>query len=333
MAQPTNNICTKAIELTVDLDDGCFGTGEFPINNATPSSVKSPSCELQEKDPRKDIWFKFSANTSDLRVALDVPLAFDPLKSFTMTLYRGGCAQLQEIGCHMSSDDAFNVLRVDSLRKGEELFLRLGTPIDTTGSFQLCLIFYPDSTQLIDCQDLIIDPINDTIIDNGERIRFQGKHEPLNLPARYNWYHYDTLICSDCAEVTLAPQESTIYTFKASYGNCIVEDDIVVTVLLSDEQKSIYAPNAFTPNGDGVNDRFQIHGGDQIKTILDLAIYNRWGELVYQNVKTPISSTDHGWDGTFNNKVLENGIFVYFAIIEFEDGSTKQFKGTFQLMK
>ena len=52
-----------------------------------------------------------------------------------------------------------------------------------------------------------------------------------------------------------------------------------------------YVPNAFTPNGDGNNDLFQIYGED-IKTV-SMKVFNRWGELVYSTTNSLA-----GWDGT-----------------------------------
>ncbi len=332
-AQPPNNICENAIELTIDLDDGCFGTGEFAINDATPSSIVNPSCDLDTQDPRKDIWFRFAAGTSDLRVALNVPLAFNPLKSFTMTIYRGSCDQLVEVACLISKEDQFNVLQVDSLTKGEELLLRLGTPVDSIGAFQLCLIFYPDSTQKVDCDNIVVYVPNDTVIGHGDEIRFRGGHDPFDLPVLYQWFVGDSLICTHCRDLTLRPKSSSIYTFLVSYANCQVKEDVAVTLPLTDDEKAIYIPDIFTPNSDNHNDRFRLFGGSQLRTILQLDIYDRWGMLLYQSGRTLPSQVDYGWDGTFKGKLLDNGTFVYLAKVEFEDGSTRDLKGSFLLMK
>ncbi len=68
----------------------------------------------------------------------------------------------------------------------------------------------------------------------------------------------------------------------------------------------IYVPNAFSPNGDGVNDLFHVLGIRENVIFKDLRIYNRWGQLVFQtdNINT-------GWDGTFQNTPQEIGVYVY----------------------
>jgi len=69
-------------------------------------------------------------------------------------------------------------------------------------------------------------------------------------------------------------------------------------------QVNLVLPNAFTPNGDGINDFFQL----EQKLIKDLTIkiFDRWGNMVYQ-------SNDMGfrWDGSQGGKPLEEGTYVF----------------------
>lgn len=71
--------------------------------------------------------------------------------------------------------------------------------------------------------------------------------------------------------------------------------------------KPIWAPNAFTPNGDGMNDVFRFYGTHILST-LDFYIYNRLGEVVYEG-KTP----DDSWDGTFNGAPCPWGVYGWVA--------------------
>ena len=57
--------------------------------------------------------------------------------------------------------------------------------------------------------------------------------------------------------------------------------------------ESFAVPNAFTPNGDGVNDRFNLVASEGTPQILTFRVYNRWGQLVYEN-----GAPESGWDGT-----------------------------------
>ena len=67
---------------------------------------------------------------------------------------------------------------------------------------------------------------------------------------------------------------------------------------------NVYIPNAFTPNGDGINDTFGVKGeGSFVYTI---AIFNRWGEKVFES-----TNPNQQWDGTFKNLPVQQGEYVY----------------------
>ena len=74
----------------------------------------------------------------------------------------------------------------------------------------------------------------------------------------------------------------------------------------------IYAPNSFTPNGDGINDAFFIEASDIIS--LNLRIYNRWGEQIY-NGEATTNSHDASWDGTYLGELVPSGTYTYVAEI------------------
>ena len=73
-----------------------------------------------------------------------------------------------------------------------------------------------------------------------------------------------------------------------------------------------FMPNSFSPDGDGVNDRFRIYF-DKRPEVFWVRIYNRWGQLIYFS-----TDPDEGWDGTFKGKEVESEVYVlkFSAIIE-----------------
>lgn len=72
-------------------------------------------------------------------------------------------------------------------------------------------------------------------------------------------------------------------------------------------------PNAFTPNGDGLNDTFGFDRNDILE--LDLKIYNRWGELVFH-----ADQANKRWDGTFAGKKAPTGVYAYQLKVKAEEG-------------
>ena len=87
----------------------------------------------------------------------------------------------------------------------------------------------------------------------------------------------------------------------------------------------VYIPNAFTPNGDGLNDLFEVKAAN-IHTY-KLEIYNRWGELIFTS-----DSPNVHWDGKYNGK--DCPVDVYVVIIHYQGNSTpKTYTGTVTLVR
>ena len=67
---------------------------------------------------------------------------------------------------------------------------------------------------------------------------------------------------------------------------------------------ALYAPTAFSPDGDGINDYFNVVG--QGLTNYTIEIYNRWGQMVFKSNDMSVK-----WDGNFRNKKAPAGTYVY----------------------
>ncbi|MEO6631898.1 MAG: gliding motility-associated C-terminal domain-containing protein, partial [Mucilaginibacter sp.] len=98
-----------------------------------------------------------------------------------------------------------------------------------------------------------------------------------------------------------SPVSTTVYTLTVrSTDGCEGTASVKVTVLLD-----IKIPNTFTPNGDGVNDRWEI------KNLIDypdctVKIFDRWGQQIYNS-----RGYYTAWDGTFNGKPVSFGTYYY----------------------
>ncbi len=88
----------------------------------------------------------------------------------------------------------------------------------------------------------------------------------------------------------------------------------------------LYIPNSFTPNGDGLNDVFLCKGYG-IKEI-KMAIYNRWGVLLFENNTTPLA-----WDGTYNNSKAQEDTYIYVIIATTYTNTEYRKTGTIHLIR
>jgi gliding motility-associated-like protein len=127
----------------------------------------------------------------------------------------------------------------------------------------------------------------------------------------YAWSPSGTLSCDSCMNPVAIPTVTTTYTvIVSSIFHCIAEDS--VTLSLQCDNSQVFVPNTFTPNGDGVNDRFYI-SGKGISLITLFQVYSRWGQMVYEAHDVPANNPGYGWDGTFKGLVLAPDVFVYIV--------------------
>ena len=95
----------------------------------------------------------------------------------------------------------------------------------------------------------------------------------------------------------------------------------------------VYIPNTFSPNGDGVNDRFQVFGKPGIvKKVRKYTIFDRWGNNLFESENFVMSSFSNWWDGTFKGENLQSGVYVYSITIEFMTGDPKNYIGDIMII-
>ena len=99
------------------------------------------------------------------------------------------------------------------------------------------------------------------------------------------------------------------------------------------KNREVYIPNAFSPNGDGINDWLTVFASDQVKKVNQFLVYNRWGEVVFEAHNFLPNNLSVGWDGTFKGEPLNPSVLVYWAEVEFVDGLVILFKGDVTIVK
>lgn len=115
------------------------------------------------------------------------------------------------------------------------------------------------------------------------------------------WEPAEGLSCTDCLQPTAQPTFNTVYYITVTDENgCEAVDSMYVWVNID-----FNVPNAFTPNGDGLNDMFNIQ--TDLLISYHITIYNRWGELMFSS-----DDIGKGWDGNVNDKPQEIGTYIYY---------------------
>lgn len=123
--------------------------------------------------------------------------------------------------------------------------------------------------------------------------------------ASYRWEPSSTISDSSLPNTTATPFQTTDYclTVTDSFG-CSKTDCVKVRLATP----VISMPNAFSPNGDGLNDRFRIVMPEGLE-VEQFVVYNRWGDLMYQ------SSDNNGWDGKHEGADQPAGTYVFYVHI------------------
>lgn len=143
----------------------------------------------------------------------------------------------------------------------------------------------------------------------------------------------------------IQPSATTTYSFSIT-GNdgCTNTDELTITVVPPDmpppppptapdeEQTSVFIPNAFSPNEDGINDTFTVFGDETVANVLSMRIFDRWGNLLYEAENLAPNDMQQGWRGQQNGRPLNTGMYIYFIELEYTDGKTEVLKGEIMLV-
>jgi gliding motility-associated-like protein len=146
------------------------------------------------------------------------------------------------------------------------------------------------------------------------------------------WSPATGLSCLDCKNPRVLGIEPMTYTLTiVDVNGCTATAQVLVEI---DNNRNVYIPNVFTPNGDGINDKFQVFTGLGVRQINTFRVYDRWGELMFEE-KDIVPSNDGtmGWDGEFRGQRMRPATFIYAIEVEFIDGRKLLYKGDFTLLK
>jgi len=175
--------------------------------------------------------------------------------------------------------------------------------------------FSQDALQIHQGESLVLAPV---IFNNGNQTHIEWT-DPLGY----------SLSCLSCPTPEALPLETTTYSVTVSNGECTDMASVEVEV---DDTRRLYAPNVFSPNGDGINDYFYLQSPDH-GNILSLTITDRWGDQLFHSASSSLNVGQSGWDG--NSRGLPNGAGVYRwqAELEFVDGIREVFSGQVVLLR
>ncbi|PTM13328.1 MAG: hypothetical protein DA408_07420 [Bacteroidetes bacterium] len=173
---------------------------------------------------------------------------------------------------------------------------------------------------------LTISPARDTLIAGaGQSVQLLATN---NSNYTYQWTPAATLSASAIFNPVARPTETTLYQLRITDENGCSNTATALVVVFDSPCLApyIFVPNAFTPNGDGRNDRLRVAGN--VIENFHLAIYNRWGERVFESYRQ-----DEGWDGTYDGELLSPDVFGYYLEVGCYGGEQYTTKGNITLIR
>ncbi len=183
-------------------------------------------------------------------------------------------------------------------------------------------LFSQDSSGCISSQDFLLPEPEivqvslpaDTTINLGQSIEIQAFTQGAGL--QYAWSPGLGLNCTTCPTVLAQPEDSIRYTVTVTdpFG-CSASDQILIQIQVMDH---LYVPSIFHPGGTGPNQYFTVYGNSNLLEIKRLDIYDRWGELVFRREHFAPGVPALGWDGSWRNRALPPGVYVYVVELEFK---------------
>ena len=157
--------------------------------------------------------------------------------------------------------------------------------------------------------------------------------DPGILPIKtYEWTPFQDITCNDplCSSPVATIKNDICYNLKVTniYG-CSGSAAICVKVFCQNSQ--IFIPNAFTPHGNAEN-RILMVRATGIASVKSFRIFNRWGRLVFERNNFVPNNPDYGWNGMFNGKLADSGVYVYTAEVICDNGVPYFRKGNVTLL-
>ncbi len=165
----------------------------------------------------------------------------------------------------------------------------------------------------------------------GESVSLNGEVLGQVDTVFYSWMPQSWIDCFDCPEVLVQPLETTTYVLTVTTPDGCTET--ASTLIRVSQEYPVYIPNAFSPNGDGLNDSFFVFAGPAVSEVKMFRIFDRWGDLLYEASGFPPNDPKYGWDGFYRGRNVGVGFYTYYVVVEFIDGSEQIYRGGVHLVR
>jgi gliding motility-associated-like protein len=164
----------------------------------------------------------------------------------------------------------------------------------------------------------------------GTKIQLKATAQQNDI-MKWKWSGGADLSCVACSDpiAKIVNDETIVCTATNQYG-CISADTIRFKTFCPNTE--VFLPNAFTPDGDGVNDQFFVQARG-ISMVKSMRIYSRWGELVFEKLNFLPNDKGLGWNGRVRGILANPDVYVYLCEVVCEKGAVQLLKGNVAILK
>ncbi|MEL7376629.1 MAG: T9SS type B sorting domain-containing protein, partial [Bacteroidota bacterium] len=183
---------------------------------------------------------------------------------------------------------------------------------------------------LLQAQEILLDLSPDTTIRQGESVLIDFQTTALSVDT-FIWMSDGPIPTPGQAPMLVSPPRDYVYQLTVVDTNgCQAVDQIRIAVI---NDLSLFMPTAFSPNGDNQNDLYFPFAGPQIQRVLTFRIFDRWGNLVHEELDIPANDPAYGWDGTLDGRTMNPAVFVWQVELQLADGTREWVYGDVVLVR
>jgi gliding motility-associated-like protein len=308
--------------------------GELTFRWEQNGSVLSQQAQLEATESgRYELWVTWNQNgctdSTGVRVTshpiLDFELTVDPL---LCTRPYGEIEVNQILGGTPPFEYSLNGIETNN----EGFFSNL-----EAGQYTVSVL---DALGCQAAQTISLDSLSDMTLDLQAEVilNYNDQHqiflESNRLEEEIAWVQWspeNQLSCTQCLHpwITAHESEELQVQIEDMYG-CQAE---AVLRLIVELNPQIFIPNIFSPNGDGINDRFFPNAGPTVVNIPRMMLFDRWGNLLFEQRNFPPNAPQMGWNGRYKGELLDPAVFAYLIEVELVTGEILTFSGDVTLVK
>lgn len=182
--------------------------------------------------------------------------------------------------------------------------------------------------------EIIIDLPSEITVELGDSVTLMPVISPLGGVFTYEWTpETPDISATDIPNPVVFPFRSEEYTLLITDPNgCTAEASVFIDL---DANRNVYIPNAFSPDGDGINDEFRLFTCTGVRSVNFARIFDRWGEIVYNDDSIDVNCFDGAalWNGQKDGRTVSPGVYVYIIEVEFLDDVTLVFRGDVTVLR